>query len=104
MKKTKTNRGFDQIEFQDRYDSPCSLQKSSLATEDAIWLGVSDVEPKIMATDAIRLGLDTNGETTGWVPYPIPNEVLLSARMHLTQEHVKMLLPHLIKFAESGSI
>ena len=32
-------RGFDYISFQDDYQFDCSLQKSSLATEDAIWLG-----------------------------------------------------------------
>jgi hypothetical protein len=104
MEKTKTARGFELIEFEDRYGLPCSLQESSLATEAAIWFGVTDVVPKIMARDAIRLGLPSNGETVGWVPYSIPEEVSLSSRMHLTQEQVKMLLPHLIKFVESGSI
>jgi len=36
MKKTTTGRGFQYIEFEDRYGHKCSLQKSSLATEDAI--------------------------------------------------------------------
>lgn len=35
-----TLRGFWRAEFQDRYGCACSLQESSLATEDAIWLGV----------------------------------------------------------------
>jgi hypothetical protein len=38
----KTERGFDIIEFLDRYGVECSLQKSSLATEDCIWLGVNE--------------------------------------------------------------
>ena len=103
MKKKQTERGFDIIEFKDRYGLLCSLQKSSLATEDAIWFGVTDVEPKIMAVDAVKLGMKPDQEV-GWVPYPIPEEVLLSSRMHLTQEQVKKLLPHLIKFAETGNI
>ena len=37
---TKTPRGFRVVRFFDRYDMECSLQESSLATEDAIWLGV----------------------------------------------------------------
>ena len=37
----KTDRGFNIDEFQDRYDIPCSLQESSLATEDCIWLGAN---------------------------------------------------------------
>lgn len=104
MEKTKINRGFDLIEFIDLYGLPCSLQESSLATESAIWLGVSDVQPKIMAVDAIKMGIDTNGQTTGWIDIPIPKEVLLSARMHLSQEQVRELLPHLQKFAETGEI
>lgn len=37
----KTSRGFDLIEFVDHYGAACSLQKSSLATEDCIWLGTN---------------------------------------------------------------
>lgn len=37
----KTQRGFDLIEFVDHYGAACSLQKSSLATEDCIWLGTN---------------------------------------------------------------
>lgn len=42
FKKTITVRGFDLITFEDRYGVNCSIQKSSLATEDAIWFGVED--------------------------------------------------------------
>ena len=35
-----TQRGFSLFKFTDRYDKKCSLQKSSLATEDCIWLGL----------------------------------------------------------------
>jgi len=40
LKNTKTNRGFAVVEFIDRYGVPSSIQKSSLATEDAIWFGI----------------------------------------------------------------
>ena len=40
IKEEKTQRGFDVITFRDRYNEQCSLQKSSLASEDAIWFGV----------------------------------------------------------------
>lgn len=103
METTKTNRGFAICEFTDRYGKKCSVQKSSLATEDAIWLGVDDAEPKIMATDAKRLGIQTD-QDCGWVDFDIPEEVLLSTRMHLTQDMVKELLPILQKFAETGDI
>lgn len=42
MKIDHTERGFAIVEFTDRYKFSCSLQKSSLATEDCIWLGVED--------------------------------------------------------------
>lgn len=35
----QTARGFDRIEFSDIYGALCSLQESSLATKDAVWLG-----------------------------------------------------------------
>lgn len=34
-----TQRGFGVYEFEDLYDTKCSLQKSSLAGFDAIWFG-----------------------------------------------------------------
>lgn len=39
---TLTERGFVRGEFTDHYGLACSLQKSSLATRDCIWLGVDD--------------------------------------------------------------
>lgn len=98
-----TGRGFALKTFTDRYGIKCSLQKSSLATEDAIWFGVDDPEPKIMAVDAPKYGIATE-ETTGWVPCPIPDAVLMSTRMHLTREQVAELLPHLQRFVETGEL
>lgn len=98
-----TSRGFALGEFKDMYGAKCSIQKSSLATADAIWLGVDNADPKVMASDAARLGIKTE-ETTGWVPYPIPEEVLLSTRMHLSREQVADLLPILTRFVDTGEI
>lgn len=102
-----TDRGFSTGKFIDRYGAECSIQKSSLAFEEAIWLGIDNPDPKIMSSDAIRLGLrkrtyDENDN--GWIKYELPKEVLLNTRMHLTQTHVKQLLPILQKFAETGEI
>jgi hypothetical protein len=98
---SKTGRGFGIINFLDAYRTKCSLQESSLATEGAIWLGVDDVQPQIMASEAHLVGLETE-QTTGWVDYPVPEKVLMHSRMHLTQEQVKQLLPVLQEFAETG--
>jgi hypothetical protein len=57
----KTERGFGRGEFMDRYGVPCSIQESSLATEQCIWLGCDHEQH------------DQNGRPVG-------------ARMHLTRE------------------
>lgn len=103
MKIKKTQRGFELIDFKDANGEECSLQKSSAAERDLIWLGVDEANPQIMASHAHKFGVETT-ETCGWVPYPVPEEVSLTTRMHLSQEQVKALLPHLIKFAETGEI
>ena len=107
----KTYRGFDLFRFRDRYDSECSLQKSSLATEDCIWLGVDDASPKVMATKATgvaevqRVMLDGMAhDDSGWVAYPIPTDVSLNTRMHLTRDQVRVLLPMLTNFVETGRL
>lgn len=72
-----TSRGFRIIEFKDTYQQECSLQKSSAAGHDCIWLGQD--KPQIL-------------EGT---PY---------ARMHLTREMVAELLPMLQFFVETGEL
>ena len=93
----KTHRGFRYIEFTDTYDVKCSLQKSSSAMEEKIWLGVDDADPKIMASKTPEGG-------TGWVSYHIPEDVLLTTRMHLNRKQVKKLLPILRLFVKTGEI
>ena len=95
----KTGRGFEIINFADRYGISCSLQASSLAEYEkpgtsAIWLGPDDAQPKVLASKAGSVGVKTE-ETTGWVPYPMPSEVSLATRMHLDRKQVKALIGHL---------
>lgn len=103
IKKSKTNRHFNIMEFEDRYGHKCSIQESSLAEEAAIWFGVDDPQPKVLAREAHTVGVKTE-ETTGWVEYPIPESVLLHTRMHLTQDQVQKLLPILQRFAKTGQL
>lgn len=63
-----SERGFTIGRFRDRYNARCSIQESSLATENCIWLGCD--------------------ETAGGEP----------ARMHLTRDMVSALLPVLQHF------
>lgn len=97
LKQSKTQRGFDLIKFTDLHGDECSIQKSSLATDDAIWFGVDDANPQIMASQTKKGG-------TGWVKFPIPDGVLMSTRMHLSREMVKQLLPILQHFVETGEV
>ncbi len=97
MKRTKNKRGFTYIEFQDCNQEKCSIQKSSVATRNMIWLGIDDANPKILASKIKKGG-------TGWISYDIPKDVLLTTRMHLDRKQVLKLLPTLFKFILSGRI
>lgn len=84
LKKETISRGFGLIRFLDRYGQVCSLQDSSLATEAAIWLGVTNTGDVIEGPVTRESNEDIN------------------VGMHLTQSMVKQLLPYLQKFAETG--
>lgn len=99
----RTPRFFRFGEFKDIYDTPCSIIKSSLAEADCIWLGVKDADPKLLATDARRLGMEV-GQETGWVSYPIPEEVHFRTAMHLTQKQAAELIPILQHFVDTGEL
>lgn len=103
LTKTKTNRGFKLTKFTDLYDNECSIQESSLATDDAIWVGIDDANPVIMESDARRLGIEKPA-ADGWVKYPIPYAVIMHTRMHLTRKMVAKLLPVLQKFVDTGEL
>jgi hypothetical protein len=78
----KTERGFIRGDFKDRYGAACSIQKNSLATEDAIWLGMQE----------------------GTHIKNLDGSVDCLARMHLTREQVAILLPILQHFVETGNL
>ena len=79
------------------------MQKSSIATEDCIWLGIDNAEPQILASHAKTYGINTE-QTLGWIDYPVPPDVNLVTRMHLNREQVAELLPKLKKFVDTGEI
>lgn len=109
---TITKRGFGKLLFSDYYNKKCSLQMSSAANDECIWLGIEDAEPRILTTDAIRLGVIKDkdaprnffGDPCGWIEYPVPQEVSFTTRMHLTREQAKQLALQLLKFALCGTI
>lgn len=107
-----TQRGFGKLLFLDHYNKRCSLQMSSAATDECIWLGIENAEPRILTTDAIWLGLVKEEdaphnflrEPCGWIEYPVPQEVSFTTRMHLTREQAKQLALKLLEFALCGRI
>lgn len=104
FEKGKTIRGFDYIEFEDDNGMTCSLQKSSSALEDKIWFGayaeIHELYPIPRETDEAWFKI----EDLSPLKHRPQNEIHVFSRMHLTRKHVKKLLPHLEKFAETGEI
>lgn len=76
----KSGRGFEFIEFKDLNGEECSLQASSLATTDAVWLGC-----------------DNNAKIHHVTGDP------LSPRMHMDRKQVKLLVASLMRWLEKGS-
>ena len=111
-----TGRGFPYVEFSDEYGEKCSIQISSRAVfenEDGtvddplgwIWLGIDDAKPQIMKLKAKALGMELRpGEVSGWMPYPIPDDVLLTTRMHLNEKQVRGLIARLTLWLETGNL
>ena len=85
-KKSYTARGFELLNFCDDNGDLCDIQRSSSAMEDKIWLGTHDPEPKILKSG------------TGWVDYPLSEDVLINHRMHLTRKQSVSLAMKLLKF------
>jgi len=98
MKKEKTQRGFSLYKFTDRNGEKCSIQKSSIATEDAIWLG----------TEKLRVQEFVAGRTPAWqdveFKHSTGHHFIGNNSMHLTRKQVKKLLPILQKFVDTGEI
>lgn len=83
-----TSRGFGRGEFYDRYGVRCSIQSSSIATEDCIWLGADE-----SIGDAER----RRGRT-------VIEGATHNQRMHLTREMARELADHLLRFYYTGSV
>lgn len=83
----RTERGFVRGEFRDRYGDVCSVQRSSIAFEDCLWLGLD--EPKVMFNN---------------MPAKLPPDFAILGRMHLDRERCAELGALLTQFAETGSL
>ena len=94
MNLEKNQRGFENGKFTDLYGEKCSIQKSSLATDDAIWLGI----------DKPKLTVFENEQRGNYLVAEMPKNFSVSSRMHLNREQVAELLPILQKFVETGEL
>lgn len=80
MKVTKISRGFQLIEFKDLCGEACSIQQSSLADKDALWIGAEH--------ETIHA---VTGEKCG-------------ARMHVDRRLAKQLITILQKWIKTGNL
>jgi hypothetical protein len=95
MEKTYTQRGFGRYDFVDDYGAECSLQLSSSGIR--VWLGCNDI--------GLRAGYPWREVSEEELKTALKVEELVSNnRMHLSVEQVKVLLPMLQKFVETGDI
>jgi len=95
--KVLSDRGFLGGEFTDNYGKPCSIQESSACSSNGdegwyIWLGLKEVEihKDIRTGPGTRVHLDDSHH--------------IFSRMHLSQKKVGELIPHLMYFAQTGSL
>jgi len=79
VRMTRTGRGFRRADFKDANGEECSIQKSSSACADLLWLG------------------QNNGSH-----HPVTGSCL--ARMHLTREMARRLAVMLGYFADNGEL
>ena len=92
----RTNRGFLYSEFKDCYGTDCVIQESSLAEQQAIWLGAK----------ALKVQQFHPNTSEPWRPFQFPEGAIVTGneRMHLTREQVADLLPVLQRFADTGHL
>ena len=86
MKRKLNNRNFAYYKFKAHNGVKCSLQKSSLATQDAIWLGADEIGLKEFVAGRSPSLQDVNLVNNETHHFAANN------RMYLTRKQVKKLL------------
>jgi hypothetical protein len=94
MEINKTQRGFENTKFKDSYDNECSIQKSSAAADDYIWIGIDN--PKLTVFEDEKMGK--------YINTIMPKKWMVDSRMHLSRKQVAKILPILQKFVETGEL
>jgi 5'-deoxynucleotidase YfbR-like HD superfamily hydrolase len=91
MTSSVTERGFVLINFQDLYNKPCSFQESSLAEQEAIWLGCDG--PTIYRNNLAMTQKEQEAEG-----------ISALGRMHLSREQAGTIGRMLVRYAETGQV
>lgn len=92
MEIKQNDRGFQIGHFVDTHKNGCSIQQSSDAMQECIWVGI----------DHPRLTVFENHHHGNYIVTEMPENFMVNSRMHLSREQVAELLPHLQKFVETG--
>jgi len=100
MRKEKTERGFDIYQFKDEGGNECSIQKSSRAMEDCIWLGSN----KIGLQEFVAYRNPAWKSREEFDEHTIEHHFVANNRMHLTRDTVAELIPILQKFVDTGEL
>lgn len=88
LKYAATQRGFIRADFFDLYDHPCHIQESSLADDEAIWLGANE---GTHYEDTTAIDLAGRGLTC-------------AAAMHLNRQQAAELITALQFFVDTGHL
>lgn len=101
-----SDRGFHRVEFADTYGNQCQIIQSSLIDDNGhsnthLWIGIPDPGMIVMARDAHLVGIETE-QKTGWVPYVVPEEVVVKSTMHLNRKQVQELVDTLQAWLNTG--
>lgn len=104
--KVAMSKGRELVRFKDALNVPCVVQSVTLAYSEnglGIAIGAEKAKPKLQARDAKALGIKTV-QKTGFVAFPVPDEVSFDTRAVLSFDQVRELIRHLEAFVGVGRL
>lgn len=98
MSTETTERGFAFVKFNDMNGVACKIQKSSIATDDAIWFGAEKIGLQEFVAFRQPAWQEVELEQNERHHYIANNS------MHLSRDQLRELLPILQRFVETGEV
>lgn len=89
MTNDTTTRGFKLCTLTDNYGNEFTLQKSSIATDDMLWVGIPHPD--------VAVG-------PPWRKFDLPENAIIHSRAHITREQARGIAMALLVFAETGDL